>query len=127
MDGDGFDENRYAGWLGTVAARYHENGKLSEFIPSLEESRHRLAACAGTSTCHIVQVSLKDLFFFDPIQVRTYDSFSDHRVESRGHFRQWGLGTLQSAYQGRMCLFPPPLIIMTTSFQGSGFPRLVDE
>ena len=63
MDGDGFDENRYAGWLGTVAARYHENGKLSEFIPSLEESRHRLAACAGTSTCHIVQVSLKDLFF----------------------------------------------------------------
>ncbi|KAH9921515.1 Pentulose kinase [Epithele typhae] len=31
----------YAGWLGTVAARY--------------KSRHRLAAVAGTSTCHIVQ------------------------------------------------------------------------
>ncbi|KAK7696484.1 hypothetical protein QCA50_001141 [Cerrena zonata] len=45
----------YAGWLGTVAARFTENGKLSEFIPSLDESRHRLAACAGTSTCHIVQ------------------------------------------------------------------------
>lgn len=45
----------YAGWLGTVAARYKENGKLVEKIPSIDESRHRLAACAGTSTCHIVQ------------------------------------------------------------------------
>ncbi|KAJ3536076.1 hypothetical protein NM688_g6884 [Phlebia brevispora] len=45
----------YAGWLGTVAARYKEGGKLSEFVPSIDESRHRLAACAGTSTCHIVQ------------------------------------------------------------------------
>ncbi|CAL1701879.1 unnamed protein product [Somion occarium] len=45
----------YAGWLGTVAARFTENGKLSDFVPSLNESRHRLAACAGTSTCHIVQ------------------------------------------------------------------------
>lgn len=47
---------RYAGWLGTVAARYkEEDGTLSNEIPSLEESRHRLAAIAGTSTCHIVQ------------------------------------------------------------------------
>ncbi|THH01759.1 hypothetical protein EW026_g1009 [Hermanssonia centrifuga] len=45
----------YAGWLGTVAARYTEGGKLSEFVPTLDESKHRLAACAGTSTCHIVQ------------------------------------------------------------------------
>ncbi|KAE9398272.1 Pentulose kinase [Gymnopus androsaceus JB14] len=45
----------YAGWLGTVAGRYKEDGKLSEAIPSIDESRHRLAACAGTSTCHIVQ------------------------------------------------------------------------
>ncbi|KAI6046497.1 hypothetical protein EDC04DRAFT_2864704 [Pisolithus marmoratus] len=44
----------YAGWMGTVGARYMENGKLSGF-PSLDESRHRLAAVAGTSTCHIVQ------------------------------------------------------------------------
>ncbi|KAJ6567303.1 FGGY family of carbohydrate kinase, partial [Mycena vulgaris] len=45
----------YAGWLGTVAARYTEDGKLSDIVPSLEESRHRLAAVAGTSTCHLVQ------------------------------------------------------------------------
>ncbi|KAG6831901.1 hypothetical protein H0H87_003552 [Tephrocybe sp. NHM501043] len=45
----------YAGWLGTVAARYKENGQLSEVIPSLDASQHRLAAVAGTSTCHLVQ------------------------------------------------------------------------
>ncbi|KAJ7367864.1 FGGY family of carbohydrate kinase [Mycena albidolilacea] len=45
----------YAGWLGTVAARYTEEGTLSDVVPSLEESRHRLAAVAGTSTCHLVQ------------------------------------------------------------------------
>ncbi|KAJ8585422.1 Pentulose kinase [Rhizopogon salebrosus TDB-379] len=45
----------YAGWMGTVAARYTENGQLSHVLPSLDESRHRLAAVAGTSTCHIVQ------------------------------------------------------------------------
>ncbi|KAH9843764.1 uncharacterized protein C8Q71DRAFT_729989 [Rhodofomes roseus] len=44
----------YAGWLGTVAGRYEEGRKLSA-VPSIDESRHRLAACAGTSTCHIVQ------------------------------------------------------------------------
>ncbi|KAG6840636.1 hypothetical protein C0991_005401 [Blastosporella zonata] len=48
----------YAGWLGTVAARYKEDGKLSEVIPSLDASQHRLAAVAGTSTCHLVQESL---------------------------------------------------------------------
>ncbi|KAL7282009.1 Pentulose kinase [Trametes coccinea BRFM310] len=45
----------YAGWLGTVAARYRVKGKLSDEVPSVDESRHRLAAVAGTSTCHIVQ------------------------------------------------------------------------
>ena len=43
--------------MGTVAARYKENGKLSDVVPDLDESRHRLAAVAGTSTCHLVQVS----------------------------------------------------------------------
>ncbi|KAF8898113.1 FGGY family of carbohydrate kinase [Gymnopilus junonius] len=51
----------YAGWMGTVAARYKVNGELSDVIPSLEESGHRLAAVAGTSTCHIVQ-SPKGIF-----------------------------------------------------------------
>ncbi|KAF9480235.1 Pentulose kinase [Pholiota conissans] len=51
----------YAGWMGTVAARYRENGVLSPVVPSLEESGHRLAAVAGTSTCHIVQ-SPKGIF-----------------------------------------------------------------
>ncbi|KAJ7831822.1 hypothetical protein B0H14DRAFT_3463771 [Mycena olivaceomarginata] len=36
-------------------ARYTEEGKLSDVVPSLEESRHRLAAVSGTSTCHLVQ------------------------------------------------------------------------
>ncbi|RDB19579.1 hypothetical protein Hypma_013378, partial [Hypsizygus marmoreus] len=45
----------YAGWLGTVAARYTENGKLSDAMPMLQESQHRLAAVAGTSTCYLVQ------------------------------------------------------------------------
>ncbi|KAM0746318.1 Pentulose kinase [Meredithblackwellia eburnea MCA 4105] len=40
----------YAGWVGTVAAPM-EGQKAT----SLEDSRHRLAAIAGTSTCHIVQ------------------------------------------------------------------------
>ena len=40
----------YAGWIGTVAAPM-EGDKPA----SLLESRHRLAAIAGTSTCHIVQ------------------------------------------------------------------------
>lgn len=38
-----------------MGARYVQNGQLSVF-PSLDESRHRLAAVAGTSTCHLVQV-----------------------------------------------------------------------
>ncbi|KAG9317100.1 hypothetical protein JVU11DRAFT_1287 [Chiua virens] len=44
----------YAGWMGTVGARYTENGRISK-APNLDESRHRLAAVAGTSTCHLVQ------------------------------------------------------------------------
>jgi len=43
--------------MGTVGARFTENGKLVETPPSIDEARHRLAAVAGTSTCHIVQVS----------------------------------------------------------------------
>ncbi|KAI0052638.1 Pentulose kinase [Auriscalpium vulgare] len=51
----------YAGWVGTIAARHDEgNGGLSAPV-AFEESGHRLAACAGTSTCHIVQ-SRKGVF-----------------------------------------------------------------
>lgn len=47
---------RYAGWLGTVAARYKEaDGTLSDDIPTINDSEKRLAVIAGTSTCHIVQ------------------------------------------------------------------------
>ncbi|KIY46272.1 Pentulose kinase [Fistulina hepatica ATCC 64428] len=45
----------YAGWMGTVAARYTENGTVPDEVPAFDQSRHRLAAVAGTSTCHIVQ------------------------------------------------------------------------
>ncbi|THH11285.1 hypothetical protein EW145_g762 [Phellinidium pouzarii] len=41
----------YAGWVGTIAARQSPN----EPSPNLETSSHRLAPCAGTSTCFIVQ------------------------------------------------------------------------
>jgi ribulose kinase len=50
--------------MGTVAARYMENGQLSNVLPSLDESRHRLAIVAGTSTGHIVQVSHLAQFIF---------------------------------------------------------------
>ncbi|KAF8833888.1 actin-like ATPase domain-containing protein [Paxillus ammoniavirescens] len=40
--------------MGTVGARYTENGTLSE-APALDKCRHRLAVVAGTSTCHLVQ------------------------------------------------------------------------
>jgi len=42
----------YAGWVGTVAAPMPD---LNSNTVDLKESRHRLAAIAGTSTCHIVQ------------------------------------------------------------------------
>ncbi|KAF8304941.1 Pentulose kinase [Clavulina sp. PMI_390] len=50
----------YAGWIGTVAARYTTGKDSKELSPgvSLAESKHRLAAVAGTSTCHVIQVSL---------------------------------------------------------------------
>ncbi|KAF8576224.1 Pentulose kinase [Ramaria rubella] len=44
----------YAGWIGTIAARYQIDEKTSE-SPNQEEARFRLAAVAGTSTCHLVQ------------------------------------------------------------------------
>ncbi|KWU47633.1 Pentulose kinase [Rhodotorula sp. JG-1b] len=40
----------YAGWIGTVAAPMDGQPSVD-----LDGSRHRLAAIAGTSTCHIVQ------------------------------------------------------------------------
>ncbi|KAJ3496368.1 hypothetical protein NLJ89_g10495 [Agrocybe chaxingu] len=45
----------YAGWLGTIAARFADDKQGLSEVPTIEESGHRLAAVAGTSTCHIVQ------------------------------------------------------------------------
>jgi len=42
----------YAGWIGTIAAPMPDIGSHNV---DLQESRFRLAAIAGTSTCHIVQ------------------------------------------------------------------------
>ncbi|KAF8319228.1 Pentulose kinase [Cantharellus anzutake] len=46
----------YAGWIGTVAARYTTRKDAKELSApvSLSDSRHRLAAVAGTSTCHVI-------------------------------------------------------------------------
>lgn len=43
----------YAGWVGTVAAP--ATNKPGAGKPDLLSSQHRLAAIAGTSTCHVVQ------------------------------------------------------------------------
>lgn len=48
-EGRGAD-NSYAGWIGTVGAA-HEGVPH----PTLEDAATRLAAIAGTSTCHIAQ------------------------------------------------------------------------
>lgn len=49
------DQVRYAGWIGTVAAASKDpQGNVGK-KPELEEGVHRLAAIAGTSTCHIAQ------------------------------------------------------------------------
>jgi len=84
-------EISYAGWLGTVAARYIENGKVAETLPSLEESRHRLAAVAGTSTCHIVQVRSLSLIGFIKLNNNT-------SIEPRRHLCRWSLGPLQRSH-----------------------------
>jgi ribulose kinase len=43
---------RYAGWIGTVGAATSTDGKVSG-KPPMQDSFKRLAAIAGTSTCHI--------------------------------------------------------------------------
>lgn len=46
---------RYAGWIGTIGARFKEEGGDLSPLPNIEESSHRLATVAGTSSCHLVQ------------------------------------------------------------------------
>lgn len=45
----------YSGWIGTVAARATNAKGEEEPKPTMADATHRLAAIAGTSTCHIVQ------------------------------------------------------------------------
>ncbi|CEH17506.1 related to ribitol kinase [Ceraceosorus bombacis] len=46
----------YAGWVGTVAAQaVNATTSEQEQDTGLAQSQHRLAAIAGTSTCHVVQ------------------------------------------------------------------------
>ncbi|ORY31026.1 hypothetical protein BCR39DRAFT_527906 [Naematelia encephala] len=45
----------YAGWIGTVAARHSAPNGPATAEPTLDEAETRLAAIAGTSTCHIAQ------------------------------------------------------------------------
>jgi len=79
---------RYAGWLGTVAARYMEDGNLVDVVPTLLESRHRLAAVAGTSTCYLVQVGLEVDMDLPNIFIRSYGA------ESRWCLRQRRMGAV---------------------------------
>lgn len=48
----------YAGWVGTVAAKVEDSksilGSDSKNAGDMQQARHRLAAVAGTSTCHLV-------------------------------------------------------------------------
>lgn len=51
-----YTDDSYAGWIGTVAATSAPEGhKPSTEKPSFESASSRLAAIAGTSTCHIAQ------------------------------------------------------------------------
>jgi ribulose kinase len=43
----------YAGWVGTIAAK--SKGNVRNQATTLADSQYRLAAIAGTSTCHCVQ------------------------------------------------------------------------
>lgn len=45
----------YAGWIGTVAAASAAEGESAAKKPTLVDGAARLAAIAGTSTCHIAQ------------------------------------------------------------------------
>lgn len=71
--------------MGTVGARYTENGRLSAF-PNLDESRHRLAAVAGTSTCHLVQVG---------VIISLSSAILSCVPEQRRGIRKWCLGSIQ--------------------------------
>lgn len=71
--------------MGTVGARYIENGCLSAF-PTLDESRHRLAAVAGTSTCHLVQVG---------VIISLPSATLSCAPEQRRGVRKWRLGSIQ--------------------------------
>jgi len=51
---------RYAGWLGTVAARFPtatDNKEQLSPPPTIATSAERLAVVAGTSSCHLINVS----------------------------------------------------------------------
>ncbi|KAF8904258.1 FGGY family of carbohydrate kinase [Mucidula mucida] len=98
----------YAGWLGTVAASSKtREGKVTSELPGFEESGHRLAAVAGTSTCHIVQ-SPQDVFvdgvwgpYKDPV------------------FRGWWMNEGGQSSTGQLIDF-----MLTTH---AAYPRLVEE
>ena len=100
-----------------MAARFTENGKLSEFIPSLDESRHRLAACAGTSTCHIVQVQCR--LIIQTIICAVYSV----SLEQARRVCKWRLGTVQGD-RGVLGLFLHPRL---QTCAGTSIPRMVDE
>lgn len=47
--------DRYSGWIGTVAAVATSSSGEKEPVPTLDDAARRLAAVAGTSTCHLAQ------------------------------------------------------------------------
>ena len=73
-----------------MAARYEENGKLSEVIPSLTEGGHRLAVIAGTSTCHLVQVYI--YIYISPVLVTDFD-IQHFRVPKVSSLMAYGVPT----------------------------------
>ena len=80
--------------MGTVGARYTEHGRLSAF-PALDESRHRLAAVAGTSTCHLVQVS---------VIISLYNITLSIELEQARGFRKRCLGSVQGETTDHRCV-----------------------
>jgi hypothetical protein len=109
--------DRYSGWLGTIAARHEEDGEISPSV-SLLESGHRLAAVAGTSTCHLVQVHDQHQLLVCP-QV---DLLCRHRARKEFLLKEFGVHTKQAFLAESF-----PTFLQSDKHPGCRVSWLVDE
>jgi hypothetical protein len=101
--------------MGTIAALHKEKDGLLSKKVAFEEAGHRLAAIAGTSTCHVVQVGFSRRCICIPCLIHI-----NRLLESRCYFCEGSLGTIQGE-------IPSGANIRHFICIGSGLPGLVDE